>query len=544
MFCKKCGKELEDGAVFCQFCGQKQTENVEENAQKKEEQISNKKLILAGTIMAAVILAVIAVFKLFAEDKENAVADNTAVEETTEIENIAEETQEEKSEKETINTVDSENGQAAVEETETAEAEAAEEMHVSHMAIGEDEYWFDEDGDLIRIKEGEETLDIQYLTDAAGNKVKGDMSEKFIDMVSVPEISNEGLVPCCNTKGYLFESLIWSGEQQERHTYIYDSGNIIEAQVTYQGDNVERKMDASFQYDEGNNQIVISVHAVSVVYGDNDESQLVLTCSFKGDKLVKLVCDSDSPGVAINYREREYDNSGNLTREKLGFTTSSNHTDETVYQYDGDGNLLKCTRVSQSEYEGVEKESTVYLDVYQYDENGNMVKMEGGLHSTQEGKQSSDNNYIVNYQYDRNGNKVQEKRSDESLQYDETGTVVKQSSFVRNYIWEYDTEGKLIFYSFVASSTGNDVIEADSEYLYDEQGRLSEILVGGETAMSMSYTEAGMLQQIDFVKEIENANGIEWSLIENMIPEEVKAEVELLSWLPSISNKKVIIEYR
>ena len=150
----------------------------------------------------------------------------------------------------------------------------------------------------------------------------------------------------------------------------------------------------------------------------------------------------------------------------------------------------------------------------------------------------------MNYQYDANGNKVQQKRSDESLQYDEAGTVVKQSSFVRNYIWEYDTEGKLILYSFVASSTGNDVIEVKSEYLYDEQGQLSEILVGGETAMSISYTEAGTLQQIDFVKEIENANGIEWSLIENLIPEEVKAEVELLLWLPSISNKKVIIEYR
>lgn len=140
---------------------------------------------------------------------------------------------------------------------------------------------------------------------------------------------------------------------------------------------------------------------------------------------------------------------------------------------------------------------------------------------------------------------MQQKWSEESLQYDEAGTVVKQSSFVRNYIWEYDTEGKLIFYSFVASSTGNDVIEADSEYLYDEQGRLSEILVGGETAMSISYTEDGMLQQIDFVKEIENANGIEWSLIENLFPNEAKTEIEFFQWyLPSISNKKVIIEYR
>lgn len=45
MFCKKCGKELEDGVIFCQFCGQKQTESTGENVSKKEEQISDKKLM-------------------------------------------------------------------------------------------------------------------------------------------------------------------------------------------------------------------------------------------------------------------------------------------------------------------------------------------------------------------------------------------------------------------------------------------------------------------------------------------------------------------
>lgn len=378
MFCKKCGKELEDGAVFCQFCGQKQTENVEENVQKKEEQISNKKLILAGTVMAAAILAVIAVFKLFTRDKGNAVADNTVVEETTEIENIAKEIQEEKSEKEAIDTVDSEDGQAAVEETETAEAGVAEEMKVSHIAIGENEYWFDEDGDLIRIKEGELTTDIQYLIDSAGNKVKGNTAEKFIDMASVSIIwNNEEIVPCCSTKGHMIESITWNGYGgTTQRVFTYDRGNITEGHMTYQGDNGERKVDVSFQYDD-NNQIIISGHEVSSFEDEKDDYRYEITCAFSGDRVIKCTRDSDSL-MSIQYNvEREYDNSGNLVREKFSYTPGGNHTNETIYQYDGNGNLVNCNKMYQYEYEGVEKANDVDQTVYSFDENGNVVKRRG-----------------------------------------------------------------------------------------------------------------------------------------------------------------------
>lgn len=40
MFCSKCGKELEDGVAFCQFCGQKQTEDSSEKTEKEAGEIA------------------------------------------------------------------------------------------------------------------------------------------------------------------------------------------------------------------------------------------------------------------------------------------------------------------------------------------------------------------------------------------------------------------------------------------------------------------------------------------------------------------------
>lgn len=93
MFCSKCGKELEDGAAFCQFCGQKQTEDssekTEKEAGKREEQIGNKQLLLAGVVIAAVILAVIAGFKLVVGDRKEKAAGEIATQETAQEENAS-----------------------------------------------------------------------------------------------------------------------------------------------------------------------------------------------------------------------------------------------------------------------------------------------------------------------------------------------------------------------------------------------------------------------------------------------------------------------
>lgn len=552
MFCKKCGKELEEGTSFCPFCGQKQTEEELKNAEKAEEQISNKKLMLTGAVMAVVILAVIAVFKLIGKEPEKDAAVNVAVEESAETETVSKEQQKEKSEEESVDPADSETLQTTTEgegketeleetELEETEVKAEKKPQVSHMTIGENEYWFDEDGDLTKAR-GDRDIDIQYLTDSEGNKVRGNMAERLVDMTSIPEIWNVGFLPCCNTKGHLIKNIVWNSVQST--IYIHDGENIAEAQAVYQDDTMYRRVtDISFQYEEDHDQIVLSIHEVSSDF--EGEFRDTFTCSFDGDKLAECVYDADSSrSYGDSSRIRAYDGNGNLVKEKYDFAMDDASDYTTVYQYDSRGNLVKCESVNLVEENGVEKENSVDTDVYQYDENGYITRQESEAHKTREGNPYEDFQAVIDFQYDDNGNMVQEKLKNETLRYDETGTVVEQSAYGRNYIWEYDTEGKLTYYSYLSSSTGGEVVEAASTYLYDEQGQLTEILVDGETAMTIGYTDAGMPEQIDVVKEIENGNSVEWSLIDSLLPAEEKAEIELFQIFPWIMNKNVVIEYR
>ena len=58
MFCRKCGKEIKDGAVFCEFCGASQAAPVpdaqmaEGEAPKKRRKQKGKKKGKIGTIVA------------------------------------------------------------------------------------------------------------------------------------------------------------------------------------------------------------------------------------------------------------------------------------------------------------------------------------------------------------------------------------------------------------------------------------------------------------------------------------------------------------
>ena len=42
MICPKCGKEIDDGSVFCKFCGASLTENQEEKLNSENEVIEDK----------------------------------------------------------------------------------------------------------------------------------------------------------------------------------------------------------------------------------------------------------------------------------------------------------------------------------------------------------------------------------------------------------------------------------------------------------------------------------------------------------------------
>ena len=85
MYCIKCGKEINDGADFCQYCGQKQEESTEKNDKNEKKPPSDSKLLLIGVILAAVILGIIAVIRLCGNKPQSTVTESVITETQTEI---------------------------------------------------------------------------------------------------------------------------------------------------------------------------------------------------------------------------------------------------------------------------------------------------------------------------------------------------------------------------------------------------------------------------------------------------------------------------
>lgn len=509
MFCKKCGKKLQDGTAFCPFCGQKQMEDVSGKEEKKTEQFSNKHLFLTGAVMAAVILAVIAGFKLVGREKAGEPFEEEAAQEgevTAEEEPVTAEEEPVTAEGEPVT---AEGEPVTTEEEPVAEPEATVKPSISHIAAGENSYWFDEDGDLVEVKEGTYRQEFQYLTDAEGKKVKGKIAEKMLDIRDAEntDMMYVSMYVCAvpyNAKGHLLENWNWEGDWSSGSAaYAHDGENMMEIHLMEQrSDGESDDSKSSLRYDEENNQLMIS----SQMDGSN-ESVENFTYFFDGNNVTGYIYDS--PYRDRITEEREYDASGNLIRKKY---EDADTISETVCQY-------------------------------QFDTYGNMTRQVKKIQEKREDKKSYEDHITIDFQYDESGNKVQEKFNQESMEYDEAGTLVKQSGWDRNYIWEYDTEGRLVYYSSLFSSTGNDVKERESEYLYDEQGRLTEILTDGETVMVFSYSDEGVLRQIDLEKELEGKNFIEWSVIENLFPKGEMAEIVFFGG-DVLKGENIVIEYR
>lgn len=91
MFCRKCGKEIKDDAVFCESCGASQAAPVpdaqmaEGEAPKKRRKQKGKKKGKIGTIVA-VLFVVLAILAFVGSPKDSAsdASAKTTVEETTE----------------------------------------------------------------------------------------------------------------------------------------------------------------------------------------------------------------------------------------------------------------------------------------------------------------------------------------------------------------------------------------------------------------------------------------------------------------------------
>ncbi len=82
MFCRKCGKQIEDGSTFCPYCGEP-VQRIVQNEQPQKEQSSSKGLIIGLVSAGAVLLAAVVlifVFDVFhLSDKEEKIAEATTV---------------------------------------------------------------------------------------------------------------------------------------------------------------------------------------------------------------------------------------------------------------------------------------------------------------------------------------------------------------------------------------------------------------------------------------------------------------------------------
>ena len=551
MYCKKCGKELDDGTAFCPYCGQKQGEEIEESTPQKENHMSDKKIYAIGAVGAVVILAVIAIVKLVGRNNENNAAENSIVvneDVNVTVEDIdgTKEVQKSTLDSTTVTEGASENTEK---NSEDSNLDEAVNVQVASVKIGENEYWFDEDKDLIKAKTSrpEAIIFYSYFTDVNGNKVKYNqtMWSELLSAGYSPAGLLGGSIDYFNANGHLIKSIEYKSENGEllhSSEYSYDEENkLVKVNNMDIGYNWTEEM--VIDYQKENNQMVISTHS----YSESDNHSSKYTFVFNQDsKLSAYIEDVNANGEYVYTTEYTYDENGNLIREKDEVVGSV-----TEYSYDDIGNLV----VSTSESNNNSYHSTGRIE-YQYDENQNMIKSEDVSYSiyengvTELGSDSSfqnkavaanDHKQIVEYQYDDNGNMTSWHRSIESSNYDANGIVIQQSSHDTYEMREYDGDGKLIAYTYLDSNTGNDVTDDTSEYLYDEQGRLTEITLNGETAAIVNYTDAGMLQMVDFI--IENGT-LDWDVIYNLLPETEKNIMEDVESLVFLKNQDIIVEYR
>ncbi len=547
MYCKKCGKELEDNAAFCRYCGQKQDKENEketgkEKAAKETGEVSNKKLFLLGAIIAVVILAVIGAVKLVEKSKEDAAVEQSIVkedvEEKKEEELISENKPESKEEKDKAEAAEEETTEEETknpeEESQTGDLPESENPLIKYMKVGDSECWFDEDGDLVkmtRMTDGGWSMEIQYMTDEEGNKVCGEQN-----YLSNSETSIGHSEPFYNDKNYLINSIYYKSDSgTASYEFSYDENNrlITEEWVRKIAEGSEMQQDDGeylahkilLEYLENGNKIMISEQTTSA--SGNDNSTYKEEINLDNGNIASLSWESHNGNQDIEIsKEWEYDTNENTIRKSENRTYFLNgaidYTSYGEYKYDYDEN--KNVIREESNIDG-ETDTTVYL----YDENGNLLRREI------DGKT---NKWVFAYQYDEAGRQTKYEQKREGWNYDEEGNMTQQTTSDYNNIYEYDEEGKLISFAYLHSSTKDDVVSYDSWYLYDEQGRLSEIKVDEETAVTISYNEAGLPEKIDSVIEVDYY-AIYWQVLYDLLPQDERIQDYI-----DYENQDIIIEYR
>lgn len=370
-------------------------------------------------------------------------------------------------------------------ETETEEAIEKEIPPVSHVksvplqAPDEyDEYWFDEDGDLIRttswhrygdneIRRGEKT--ISYLTDENGNKVTG--NTRFLE-----ELFNSTFQHG-HYDGYsdlLFQTTIESceqildGEVDATETYstefIYDDQNRL-TQVHYKDDEYFTE-EGSYTYEETGGQTIVT-YTERYKDSDLDANSVYRTLTFdKEGRLIKeeSLNAEDQPGYIIQY---EYSPDGKLMR---------------VEQYSTNGESVQTSFIREYEYDAQGSKTKEVWDgeehaVFAYDENGNMTKMES---------------------YNKSG----------VWEYDEEGRLTGSTVYYNRGLendpieecvaaHQYDDRGKQELISFHTVKDGQ-TQDVAVEFQYEENGKLAKIILNDRVAVMAEYNVLGALEKLTY----------------------------------------------
>lgn len=529
MYCIKCGKEINDGADFCQYCGQKQEEATEKNDKNEKKSPSDSKLLLIGVILAAAILVIIAVIRLCGNKPQSTVTESVVTETQTEINSESETIEESQPIESESTTTDVADVTETIEETtEEEEDEAVEPVQtpmIKYIKSGSYEYWFDEDGDLIKTLEVYDhdtmtcTTNIQYLLDSNGNKVK---IYEGLDIDFDSTYFDSSFLDCSSSSGHLIE----------KKTYEYQSGDVTTISFEYDDKNRPVKKTEEYkditdnrtstekmivEYKEDLQQIVAST------YRDDSKSGTT-TWMLNGKRLISYNFSNTDYSYIV-----EYDGSGNCIRYYDGGM-------ETKYQYDNKGNLIRqehCEEYSSFTY------YTAYE--YQYDDHDRKIKMECISHEFNNpylGYAAGDSQSTEDYQYDDNGNLIKREEKSTSQEYDEAGTMIRDTTDNRTEIWEYDEENKLTAYSFLSKDlSSEDLNESNIRYLYDEQGKLIEIMENGETAVIINYTDTGMIKEVTCIKEISDYIYSDWKLPLSDLFDFIPSDIRFYS-------QDIVIEYR
>lgn len=326
------------------------------------------------------------------------------------------------------------------------------------------------------------TLYTQYHLDSNGNKVCGDID--YLEAISDAIFSSNGSgTKCFSSSGHLIDNnvIVMNPDFEERISFEYDDQNRPVKVTVIRSDDSYYNIEYILEYKDAEQQVIIS--ASGDFHGDSTE-----TMTFNGKRLVSdtYCCPPDVTRVT------EYDNNGNLIRDSWW-------GQEHKWQYDENQNLIR--------HEVWDENECIEVYEYLYDDNGREIKSESNVHGKGfimgYSNATDETQTTIDSQYDSNGYLIKREITRAKQLYDGAGNIITDTSSNQIEIWEYDNEERMTAYSYLSKSSKEDLIESNIRYLYDEHGKLTEIMANGETFIMISYTDTGMLQKITPVKETE-----------------------------------------